>query len=402
MAAAFVAGSVLAQSSPSPTLRASVDPYTRGSDMALARAGYVSLGPFDFGADHTTTDIEQLLGDEPLCWIETAHFRIGCAVSELKLRGAERAWREQIKRELKQLRKRLPNVRSTKRTLDPWLRAHLIAQRLEDCYAAVLDNLGATDATFPQEPMDSSLPDEYLGDGPYLGMEQKFAVLIVGRGASLARYTRAYMGGIETMEPYRFHAADHGQLAFAIAEESSEGQMKVDQALHAQIAYNVSANLYNGYRTYGHELPPWLIFGLAHFHARQVSPRYPTYEVAQGAEVEDSPFWKWDERARGLMKFQVFEPLDDFVARPSVIGFGMEQHIQAWSFVEFLMTHKRAETMAVLHELKDPFHQKRALPTPEEMRWRQDAAFRDTFGCGVDELLPAWREHLEETKRRRR
>ena len=84
-------------------------PFRRlGEEAALDRAGYVSFGPFAFGHEHNSRMVTELLGTEPLLWIETAHFRIGCALAELPLKGSESWSRDWIKR--------------TKAELADWLR----------------------------------------------------------------------------------------------------------------------------------------------------------------------------------------------------------------------------------------------------------------------------------------
>jgi len=394
LAAAPSAQDPAARSAPPP------DPYTRGEPAAMAAAGYVSFGPFPFGYRHGSGDVVALLGNEPLVWIETAHFRIGCALSPLRLRG-DREWLDHVKAELKQLKTRLPTVKTNPRELDPWLRAHLIAQRCEALYAEVCEHLGVTDATFPSGPDQLGRFDAstYEGAGPYLGLEHKFAVLLLQRTASLARYTRAYQG-VETMEPKR-HYDPGSAMTFAVAEETTNGLLKDDFALHTHLVYNLASNLYNGYRGYHHELPPWLLGGLAHWHARRVCPRFPAYERQAGdTDHETRDFWKWDERAQGLMRNKAFEPLTALLARTDLTQFGMEQHIQAWAFVDFLMATRKAATMKFLRGMKDPFHALRSEPTQAEVSERAAALFPQAFALDPAGLEDVWRAHLLSGRRK--
>lgn len=385
------------------TLRAQPDPYTReGGAAALAKAGYVSLGPFELGDNHTSKDVEALLGSEPLCWIETAHFRIGCALSPLGFRGANEEWAKRVRGELRRLQQRLPDVRPDTKVLDPWLRAHLFAQRCEESYAAFLGDLGVSDSVFPDAHGDDpeGPPNEFHGVGPYLGMAGKFAILIVQRTSSLARYTRAYQGQ-ETIDPLRIHFAGSGVLGYAIAEETNKSLMKDDEALHTHLVYNLTVNFLNGYRGYGHELPPWLVLGLAHWHSRRVCPRYPAYERKIKDERLDSPFWQWDVRAQGLMQFGAFEPLAQLMARQEGTDFGMEQHIEAWYLTDFLMRTRKPALMRFLHGMKDPFHGRRKVPTWDEVLARQDSLLRAEFGMDATALEAAWRKDPLSTKRRK-
>lgn len=391
---------------PAPDLgivHADPDPYTGGgSAAALAKAGYVSLGPFPFADNHTTADVEALLGSEPLCWIETAHFRIGCALSPLGFRGMGPDWTKRVRGELKRLQQRLPDVRPDAKLLDPWLRAHLIAQRCEEFYAAFLGDLGVSDSVFPDEHGDDpdGPPAEFHGVGPYLGMAGKFAVLIVQRTSSLARFTRAYQG-TETVDPLRIHFAGSGVLAYVIAEETNKSLMRDDEALCTHLVYNLTVNLVNGYRGYSHELPPWLVLGLAHWHSRKVCPRYPAYERKIKDERLDSPFWEWQPRAQGLMQFGAFEPLRQLMAREDGTVFGMEQHIQSWFFVDYLMRTQKAAFMRFLHGMKDPFHARRKLPTWDEVLALQDDLLRADFGMDAAALEAAWRKDPVCSKKRK-
>lgn len=213
----------------------------------MATVGYVSFGPFAFGAHHDTKDVEQLLGDEPLLWVEAAHFRIGCALGPLALRSIEPwagEWIRKTRRELQRLDKRLPRVDSNTMVLDPWLRAHLLAQRLEDLYAEVMAKLGVCEGDFPVRTADdASVPATFRGSGPFLGMREKFRVLLLRRESSHARYTRAFQQR-EIADPVRDHDAAFGSLYWGGSEETDNGLFRDDFALHSHGAFNVAFNLY--------------------------------------------------------------------------------------------------------------------------------------------------------------
>src|SRR5690606_14746572 len=132
---------------------------------------------------------------------------------------------------------------------------------------------------------------------------------------------------------------------------------RIDLALHAYLAFNVAHNLYTSYRSFGHDLPAWLITGLAHWHARRVSPRFPTYDRRDASDRDArSKFWDWQARVPGLIKNEVFEPLQQLLDRNNAGAFGLEQHIQAWAVVDYLIATRKQQTFAFLHRLKDPFH----------------------------------------------
>ena len=117
------------------------DPYTRGGkEKYVEAAGYASMGGFEFGArDDTTTEVSALLEGVEVRWIETAHFELGIALPKVKVTKEER---KKVKAELAKLQKALPVVKPDTKFLDPWLRAHLYAQRLEEHYARLQEIMG--------------------------------------------------------------------------------------------------------------------------------------------------------------------------------------------------------------------------------------------------------------------
>ena len=369
------------------------DPYGTGDAAVARRAGYESCGPFPFGLQHGSADIDTLLGDEPLVWLETAHFRIGCSLAPLQLRG-EREWVDRTRKELATLKTRLPAVKADSRDLDPWLRAHLIALRCEALYADVCQQPGVDAAAFPPAPgHDAKQAATFLGFGPHLGMRDKFGVLLLRKASSLARYTRRYMGGRESTEPRR-HYEETAPMTFAVAEDSSGGRLHDDLMLHTQLAYNLAWQLYNGYRGYLHDLPPWLSLGLAHWHARRISPRFSAYEREIGGERETRDFWKWDERAAGLARSGALESLAGLMARRDEQAFGMEQHIASWAFVDWLLRTRRPAFRTLLHEWKTPFHAGMRVPQENDRRERAAAAWRTAFGADIGVVEAAWLTEL--------
>lgn len=386
-------------------VKAGPDPYTKNQPDLLAKAGYENLGPFAFGTGQTSGGIEALLGTEPLMWVETKHFRIGCSLPSLKIKGREpwrRDWQKQIAAEIKELRAVMPGIKKKPKQLDPWLRTHLYALRLEKIYHDVSGVLGVDDSWFPTRRREAISPKEYRGKGPFFGMTEKFTVLILRTGASHARYTRAYHG-LEMAEPIRIHDAKHGSLYWGCSVENANGLFHIDHALHANLAFNIAHNLYSSFRGFGHDMPAWVVTGLGHWHARRVTPRFPTYDRKDERDREErSAFWEWDTRVHGLVKNNVFEAVAPFIDRLDAGKFGVEQHMQSWALVDFLLAHKKPQMRTFLHTMKDPFHERRRMPTAEELLVRQRQALIQAFECDVSEIEVAWRSAVLSTKSKKR
>ncbi len=120
-----------------------LDPYTKGKREALDRLGYVSLGPFPWADGHTSEDLRETLGGVSVIFIETEHFRIASSLRAC-VRSNDSAEKKLLKAEFARFKKRLGKFKPGKE-LDPWLRAHLYAQRLEEIYTDFLERFGFVD-----------------------------------------------------------------------------------------------------------------------------------------------------------------------------------------------------------------------------------------------------------------
>ncbi len=150
-AALLLAGTIAgAQQRPADDDKASLeDPWTKGDAAALEKLGYVHVGPMPWGDGHGTERIGEILGEERFRFVETAHFKLGSALPPLRMPRDKDAHRKLVE-ELTRLEEKLPDLHARRvRVLDPWLRTHLFAQRLEELYAQIEALLGVTDAEFP-------------------------------------------------------------------------------------------------------------------------------------------------------------------------------------------------------------------------------------------------------------
>ncbi|MFK7738968.1 MAG: hypothetical protein AB8H80_01500, partial [Planctomycetota bacterium] len=359
------------------------------------------------GTNHTALTAGEVRGPEPLLWIETEPFRLGCSLPAMKAKVREpwgKEWRKRLDSELAVMRKRFPSLKKGIKTVDPWLRAHLYAYRLEQLYVEVLEVLQKPADWFPQvgEKHSANNVKGFPGLGPHMGMSEKFVVLLLQKASSHARYTGAFHGH-EVEEPQRYHDVAFCSMYWGASQESANSLYKIDYALHTNLVFNVAHNLYSCFRSYGHDLPPWLVTGLAHSHARRISPRFPTYDRKTDDEVNDrSGFWDWDKLVKGLVKNKAFEPLEDLVSRDNAGAFGIEQHMQSWAVAEFLRETRPKQLATFLHDLKGPFYGRLRIPSQEDLGRRQSESFPKAFGCSYQELDAEWRKYALKRKRRRK
>jgi hypothetical protein len=377
-----------------PPRPATSDPYTAGDDGALARAGYVSLGPVPISANHSSDDLRLLLPDEPLRWVETAHFRIGCALGGADVAGAP-AFVAQLRGELADLQRLLPGVPQKAKVLDGWLRTHLLALRAERLYAAALSTMGCEQTLFEGARGDAA-GSTFVGVGPHLGMREKFTVLVFARTASLARYTAAYHGAATTAAARR-HDGAFGAMVFAVAAEGGNDLGRDEEAMAATFAYHVAHNLYVGFRSFGHLLPAWVPEGLALRHARQVSERVAVIDVQ--SDADRAAYRQWTARLANARKKWPFGPTDALLQHVDGASLTPDERLQAFALVDWLACAHRERFAAFVQRLKDPFHERLRFPTVDELMARQDDALRAAFDGDAALLTACWRATLPSKRR---
>ncbi len=373
-----------------------VDPYTRNTKEALEKAGYVSFGPFRFGDDHTTEQIETVLGGVPLIWVETAHFKIGSGLPECAA-GEDSNERERLRDELERLAQRVPNVKVKAKKLDPWLRLHLFAARLEQTYADFQQLFGVKDGDFPTVPAtpEERLAPGYMGDGPYLGMPSKFTVLLFDKESSLARYASVYLN-MKVEAALRWFFPRTGSMLYLAAAELLEGDYANDTAFTCQAIGGVVQNLANGFRNYGHTLPLFWSEGLAHWFSRRFDARYHFFQGDAGTgRVKDGG--KWESSVRARVERDVFPPTAEMLGWQDPLALEWADHLILWSRVDYLMAREDGAAARFQRLLKTPLVESGGRPREELLRERTEQAFREATGQTPEDFDAAWSAWVERT-----
>ena len=362
-----------------------VDPYTKGDPELMAKLGIVSFGPFPF-ARTDTKDVERVLGVVDVKWIETEHFEIGFGLGPYKVRQEER---KKIRAELERLQLTLEDINPKQTLLDPWLRAHLFAQRLEDAHQQFLEVVQLTDEDFPDgtEPFVPGQGKEYMGEGPYLGMKGKYEVLILPSEAAHLTYLRHYFG-LQNKRTQRWHLPDLGTISTTTHE--AHGRLRVDTAMHAHVVWNASHNFFDGLRHYSYQTPVWLHEGLAHWMGRQITPEYNSFDGDEGAIPEMSREDDWEGEVRKLVASGDAPRLGEMVGFANYGDLELDHHFTTWSMVDFLAKEHPDALAALVRGLKGIVDEA-GYPDGTLVDDRQRALFREHLGMSYLQFDEAWR-----------
>jgi hypothetical protein len=318
-----------------------IDPYTKNEPAAMKKAGYVSFGPFPFGELGTkiitSKRIDEHLNYAKIRWVETAHFRIGSTL---------RAWpvptqievRRKLRSELERLKKKLGRrVNPKTRVLDPWLRLHLTAQRMEELYTEIQELLGVKDSQFPKDSKSKVYGATYMGEGPYMGMNEKFMILVTNKGNTYFDYLKDFTGR-QSKFGQRWHYMKQGSLFYGIGCDMNKGSLKHDTALHCDLVFNATINIIDGFRHYSYDLPVWIREGLGHYYQRRVNEKWNSFDQDEAAPFDPPSKWKWKPYVRQLLLGKKWSKFSKVIQWRHYGDINFYDHVMIWARTDFLMS----------------------------------------------------------------
>lgn len=350
--------SAAAQRASEPPTAASQDPYTRGEAKAMQSAGVLAYGPFPWTATVRTEDVDKVLGERRIRWIETAHFVLGSTLPAANA-PAEPDARKRMNTELARMRKRHGKFPERASKLDPWLRLHLYAHRLEELYAEMAQLVGH----------DPAAPT-------HLGQSGKFPVLLLQKKSDAARYLDRFCG-FQSQTSQRCEYGT-GQRGFVLV---AEGDEPYDEAtVHAQLRFFAVQTFCDALG----DPPYWLALGLAHWFERQVPCILMMATIKDDESVDEQSQNDWGPKIRKRAQHE--ELLIPFHELATKTDFGYWAHVQAWSRVDFLMEIDRARLGAFLAAL-----QRGGLA-------RQVEQLEAVFGLTPEDFDTKWRAWLRKGK----
>ncbi|MDP6962639.1 MAG: helix-loop-helix domain-containing protein [Planctomycetota bacterium] len=349
------------------------DPYTENVEEVWRAAGYEKMGDFAWADGHGTVNIEDAIGEEEMIFIETKNFKIGCCLPEYTISRDDKVEKAKINDELDELREIIPNIPKRVKKLDKWLRLHLFAMRAEKLYAEIEKTLQVSSESFPTGP--GQLKDgKYMGEGPYLGMKSKFTLLLFDKESSIGRYRTAFMNQSGIIPIRHMFPAD-GTLLYACASQN-EGLFS-DTTMHCAMVYAVTQNLLNGYRYYSHALPTWLPVGLSHYFARKIDPKRNYFTDKRLYGSDDKNIWKWDVKARKRVDHEIAVPYAKMVPWGQPTSLSYNDHVMAWSRVDYLMSEHPDWLAQWLYRVQDSYPV--LVPTAEQIGARDSEIVSEVF-----------------------
>lgn len=398
-----------------------VDSVVEGDQELLDKLG-LSYGPFPFM--HSTNEqvaLELFINGEVL-WLQTPHFRIGTMLKKWKIPVPDK---KAYRAELALMAEDYPDIDPKVGSLDPWLRLHLCAWRMENMYDEFLVHMGFTDADFRMLPDEDILSQafegeftktindfeiarggqkrtagfpQWVGMGQYLGEPHRFEIFICEDESIWQEFKLRYCG-IKTGHPQRWNVkvdtVDEGltqarSRAMSFGMSTKQARVRHDQHLHNALRHNMAINFLDGYMLYLFDMPSWIREGYAHYMRRLNQPGYNFFDGGEGAAVIDNEEENWAPEVRKLVKkdeaadFARLSRINDYV------DLEFDDHLVVWSKVDFLIQLDPKKFGQFVLRIK-------TQGTGAAVADVQRDAFRELYGWTMRQADEAWKEWVLET-----
>ena len=368
-----------------------VDPYTEGDPQRMQDLGVLSFGPFFWSETRTTTDVEQIVGTDEILFVETAHFRLASTLGTYE-QGGDKVEKARLREELGRMGRSNRKIKAKikDRDADPWLRALLYAQRLEDTYAEFVDLFELRADEFPSAPVDPEKPHP-MGRGPYLGQVEKFTILLSGNASGYGRYAEAVLG---IKDDYMRRWIFSDCMFYGVSFETLRGfERKLDICLHVNVVGSVVLNLLDGFRASEMAVPEWFKYGLAHWFTRRIDSRWNNWGAGGPSVPDMDRQWEWKPRVRGLVANDSEVPWTNMLEWVEFDDLKPRDHMVAWSRVGWLVEEKPKGLRELLMGLTE------VLPVEKEERLeasvaQQVKALDAAYGKTAAELDEEWRKFV--------
>ncbi|MFT7077180.1 MAG: hypothetical protein ACJA0P_003201 [Planctomycetota bacterium] len=364
------------------------DPYTKGGDPELMKAaGYVSMGGFEFGpAPDTTVETNKYLSYLEIRWIETEHFEIGVSLPQVKVTQSER---EKVRAELTQMQAFFGDeIDPRTRVLDPWLRAHLYAKRVEEHYDAIQAMLGVSDKDFADNRPIWNQRAKYMGTGPHLGQIGKYEILLLPSEGAAKTYLRDRLG-LTTKLTQRWNVIQRDSMTVII--HTDQGKLRVDESLHGHLVFNLTHNLLNGFKHYSYDMPVWIMEGAAHWFERQYNPRFNTFDASEGSAAEKSSKSKWEPEAKKLVSSGKAPSFASMIGLRTFSELELSHHFVLWSIFDYLMK-VHPEFLAKYFDSTAGLKNAEGFDDYSRFQDEQRAVFKDELKMDYRTFEAAWKE----------
>jgi len=360
-------------------------PYCFGDPDLMKASGIVSHGPFKV-AMTDTAGLDDFLPTSDIRWTETEHFELGFALGPMKVTQKDKL---KIRAELTRLAELLPDTINIKeKLLDPWLRSHLYALRMEDLYQQMLGILQVEQSDFPDGLEPWKMDTKYMGEGPYMGQKGKFEVLLLASEGALSDVLRDQFG-LVIKRTQRYNVIPTDSLIVVI--HAQQAGLRNDPAMHGHVAFNLAHMFMDGYKHYTYDIPVWLREGVAHWIERSISPDFNSFDSSEGSAGAKTRKSDWKAPTRKLVNSGDAPRMAQLMRMKGFAEFELDHHFTTWSMIDFLIT-EHPDVLAQLFDRIKGMTNEEGIGDGTQLPDVHREAFQELLGMSYREFDAAWGE----------
>jgi hypothetical protein len=321
-------------------------------------------------------------GQRSVGWVE--HFQLGFALSSHKLRTKRRSGPRRARQALWVCRRRSRSKCSTPGCACTYAQHYRVYARFRE--------IMQVKTAIPKGGTPWNGQGKYMGEGPYLGQNGKYEVLLLPSEAAGTQFLREQFG-LLTKLSQRWNVVHRDSLVLVV--HTGQGDLKEDGAMHGHVAFNLAINLLDGYKHYSYETPIWIREGLDTSSSARSTPS-STPSTRPGAVAAMTRREKWEPEVRKMVSSGPEIRMAELMALKDYAGLTLNYHYTTWSMTDYLVRTKPdayAALNARLHGITNKQHIGDGSNMPDVHR----TAFQECIGMNYSEFDAAWAKWVEDT-----
>jgi hypothetical protein len=227
-----------------------------------------------------------------------------------------------------------------------------------------------------------------MGYGPYLGMKDKYLVLLFEKVPSYQTYLKTFIGR-DSKSPQRWHFKESSSILIALPTEDDQFPRRHDTALHCSLVFNASHNLLDGFRYYSYDLPVWIREGFAHWNSRRVDPKWPDFDQNEGSIADMKLIERWEPYCRSLIAGGKVTPFSQVVAWRDFGDIKFNDHVAIWARMDWMMSQGPEKWQKFLFGVKGRVD-KNWLPDQSDLVGATRESLQAAYGVSIIDFDTKW------------
>jgi hypothetical protein len=231
-----------------------------------------------------------------------------------------------------------------------------------------------------------------MGEGKYMGMNEKFMIMVMDKGNTYFDYLQNFTGR-QSKFGQRWHFMKQGALYYGIGTDMAKGALRHDTALHNDLIFNATINIIDGFRHYSYDLPVWIREGLGHWFERKNSPKYNTFDQDEAAPMDPPSKWKWEPYVRQLLLGKKWSKFSSVVKWRHYGDIDFNDHVMVWARVDFMMSFGKQKFRDFMFEIKGRYDHKTGLSIQTDLVGAVREAILKVYGLNLlnfDDKFKEW------------